>query len=97
MSCFDELKCNTPLPDIALPFLKVGELYQFKEFGCNGSIYEITAEGLLVLVADHSNGTDLHSHENYTGELELCGAGKAYIATFENAKLVSVEELDEYP
>ena len=66
--------------------------YQFKEFGCNLSVYGISDEGKLELLIDRSNGTDLTSHVNFTGELEVVSDYR-YLITFDKQFLVEIDFL----
>jgi len=67
--------------------------YQFKEFDGNLSVYGISDEGKLELLIDRSNGTDLNSHVNFTGELEVVSDYR-YLFTFDKQHLVEIEFLD---
>lgn len=96
MSCYDNVICSLDfLGESKDNSAHLTEIFQIKEFGCNLSLYEIDNNKELILKTDHSNGVDAHLHLNYTGELELVGKDSSYIATFENAKLVNVEKLEE--
>jgi hypothetical protein len=96
MSCFDMLICDLALLGEASQSNSLTEdMFQFKEFGCNTSTYEIDELKQLVLKIDHSNGVDKDLHVGYTGELELVGRAQSYIATFKDGVFIKAEKYDD--
>jgi hypothetical protein len=93
MGMYDTIGCPFVMPDGSF---QLGEdAYQFYEFSMLQSKYAIGRDGKLVLKEDRSNGTDLTSHVDYTGNIVVhTDSPKGYMLHFENSYLKKVELVD---